>query len=127
MATAQQTGRLVTGMDAVYYLAKDFDRARKFYETGLGLKPTFEMTGDGGGSFVEYDLGDGTTFGIAKLAGSEWHMNGSIEFTTPDVDAAVKSAVAAGATLNEDLDLPTCRMAWLQDSEGNSLCFHKRK
>jgi predicted enzyme related to lactoylglutathione lyase len=125
MATATQT--LVTGMDAVYYIAKDFDRARKFYETGLGLKATFEMIGEGGGSFVEYDLGDGTTFGIAKLADAEWHMNGSIEFTTPDVGAAVKSAVAAGATLNEDLDLPTCRMAWLQDTEGNSFCFHKRK
>lgn len=127
MATAAQATTLVTGMDAVYYLAKDFGRARAFYETGLGLKPTMEMIGDGGGSFVEYDLGDGTTFGIALLADTPWHMNGSIEFTTPDVDAAVKSAVAAGATLNEDVDLPTCRMAWLTDTEGNSFCLHRRK
>jgi predicted enzyme related to lactoylglutathione lyase len=126
MATAQATA-LVTGMDAVYYITKDFNRARKFYEEGLGLKPTLEMLGDAGGSFVEYDLGDGTTFGLAQLADSPWHMNGSIEFTTPDIDAAIKSAVAAGATLNEDADLPTCRMAWLQDTEGNSFCFHKRK
>lgn len=126
MATAQSTA-LVTGMDAVYYLAKDFTRARTFYETGLGLKATGEMLGEGGGSFVEFDLADGTTFGIAKLDDSDWHMNGSIEFTVPDVDSALKSAVAAGATLNEDIDMPTCRMAWLTDTEGNSFCLHRRK
>lgn len=126
MATAQTT-TLVTGMDAVYYLAKDFDRARKFYETGLGFKPATEMVGEGGGSFVEYEFADGTTFGIALLGDSPWHMNGSIEFTVPDVDAAIKSAVAAGATLNEDMELPTCRMAWLTDTEGNSFCLHRRK
>lgn len=125
MATAQAT-TLVTGMDAVYYLAKDFERARTFYETGLGFKPTAEMNG-GGSFFVEYDLADGTTFGVALLADSPWHMNGSIEFTVPDVDAALKSALAAGATLNEDIDMPTCRMAWLTDTEGNSFCLHHRK
>lgn len=117
----------ITGIDAVYYLAQDFDRARKFYETAFDLIATFEMTGDEGGSFVEYDLPDGATFGLAKLSDSPWHMNGSIEFAVPDVDAAVKRAVDAGATLNEDVDLPTCRMAWLQDTEGNSFCLHRRK
>lgn len=117
----------ITGIDAVYYLAQDFERARKFYETAFDLIATFEMTGDEGGSFVEYDLPDGATFGLAKLSDSPWHMNGSIEFAVPDVDAAVKRAVDAGATLNEDVDLPTCRMAWLQDTEGNSFCLHRRK
>jgi predicted enzyme related to lactoylglutathione lyase len=126
MATAQSTAT-ITGIDAIYYLAKDFERARRFYEGAFDLKPTFEMVGDEGGSFVEYDLPDGATFGLAKLADSEWHMNGSIEFAVPDVDVAVLRATAAGATLNEDLDLPSCRMAWLQDTEGNSFCLHKRK
>jgi predicted enzyme related to lactoylglutathione lyase len=127
MATAQSTAT-ITGIDAIYYLAKDFDRARRFYEGAFDLKPTFEMIGaDEGGSFVEYDLPDGTTFGLALLKDSPWHMNGSIEFAVPDVDSAVLRATAAGATLNEDLELPTCRMAWLQDTEGNSFCLHRRK
>lgn len=126
MATAANTAT-ITGIDAIYYLAQDFDRARKFYETAFDLKATFEMVGDKGGSFVEYDLPDGATFGLAKLSDSPWHMNGSIEFAVPDVDAALKRAVDAGATLNEDVDLPTCRMVWLQDTEGNSFCLHKRK
>jgi predicted enzyme related to lactoylglutathione lyase len=126
MATATNTAT-ITGIDAIYYLAKDFDRARKFYEGAFDLKPTFEMVGDEGGSFVEYDLPDGATFGLAQLSDSPWHMNGSIEFAVPDVDAALKRAVDAGATLNEDVDLPSCRMAWLQDTEGNSFCLHKRK
>lgn len=127
MATAEKTAT-ITGIDAIYYLAKDFDRARKFYEGAFDLKPTFEMIGDeGGGSFVEYDLPDGATFGLALLKDTPWHMNGSIEFAVPDIDSALKRAVAAGATLNEDVDLPTCRMAWLQDTEGNSFCLHRRK
>lgn len=124
MSTATAT---ITGIDAVYYIAKDFDRARRFYESAFDLKPTFEMIGDEGGSFVEYDLPDNSTFGLALLKDTPWHMNGSIEFAVPDVDAALKRAVEAGATLNEDVDLPTCRMAWLQDTEGNSFCLHKRK
>jgi len=126
MAMAQTTA-VITGIDAIYYLAKDFNRARRFYEGAFDLKPTFEMAGDEGGSFVEYDLPDGTTFGIALLKDSPWHMNGSIEFAVPDVDAAILRATAAGATLNEDVDLPSCRMAWLQDTEGNSFCLHRRK
>jgi predicted enzyme related to lactoylglutathione lyase len=126
MATASNTAT-ITGIDAIYYLAKDFNRARKFYETAFDLKATAEMIGEGGGSFVEYDLPDGATFGIAQLDDSPWHMNGSIEFAVPDVERAVKRAVEAGATLNDDVDLPTCRMAWLQDTEGNSFCLHRRK
>lgn len=126
MATAQSTAT-ITGIDAIYYLAQDFDRARRFYETAFGLRASMEMIGEGGGSFVEYDLPDGTTFGLAKMPDSPWHMNGSIEFAVPDVDAAVAQAKAAGATLNDDIDLPTCRMAWLTDTEGNSFCLHRRK
>lgn len=126
MATAAKTA-VITGIDAIYYIAKDFDRARKFYEGAFDLKPAMEMLGGEGGSFVEYELADGATFGLAKLSDSPWHMNGGIEFAVPDVDAAVKRAVDAGATLNDDADLPTCRMAWLSDTEGNSFCLHKRK
>lgn len=125
MATAQAAA-VITGMDAVYYIAKDFDRARRFYESAFDLKPAMEMGGDGS-SFVEYELADGTTFGLATLADSPWHMNGSIEFAVPDVNAAVDRAVAAGATLNDNIDLPSCQMAWLQDTEGNSFCLHRRK
>lgn len=126
MATAQSAAT-ITGIDAIYYRAQDFDRARRFYETAFDLRATGEMIGEGGGSFVEYDLPDGTTFGIAKLDDSSWHISGSIEFAVPDVDAAVARAKTAGATLNDDLDLPSCRMAWLTDTEGNAFCLHKRK
>ena len=125
MTTAQTTAT-ISGIDAIYYLAQDFDRARRFYETAFDFKAAMEMTGEGG-SFVEYELPDGNTFGLAKLSDSPWHMNGSIEFAVEDVTAAVQRATAAGATLNEDIDIPTCRMAWLQDTEGNSFCLHKRK
>ena len=43
-----------TGIDCVCYLAKDFVRAKNFYQNTLGLKPS--MDGD---NWVEFDLSDG--------------------------------------------------------------------
>jgi predicted enzyme related to lactoylglutathione lyase len=114
----------IKGIDLSGYMVKDAARAIAFYRDVFGLEPSRIYPENRG---AEYDLPDGTTFGLACLKDSPWHMNGSIEFAVPDVDAALKRAVDAGATLNEDLELPSCRMAWIQDTEGNSLCLHRRK
>lgn len=125
MATTEAV--VATGMDAVYYMTKDFNRARSFYERTLGLKPSWEMSGEGN-SFVEYELPDGTTFGLGHMPGSTWHRSGGIFFSVPDVPAALEAAKAAGAAVDFDfMDLPACHMAWVQDTEGNSLCLHRRK
>lgn len=127
MATAEAT-TTVTGMDAVYYLTQDLKRARAFYESALGLKPTWETTGDGGGSFVEYELPDGTTFGLGHIPDSPWHESGGVMFAVPDVKAALERVKAAGASVQFDyMDLPVCHMAWARDTEGNSFCLHHRK
>ncbi len=126
MATAEAT--ITTGIDAVYYMTQDFKRARTFYETVLGLKPTVEMSGDGGGSFVEYDLQDGTTFGLGYLPDAPWHESGGVMFAVPDVKTALERAKAAGAQVQFDvMELPVCHMAWARDTEGNSFCLHHRK
>lgn len=127
MATAE-AARLVTGMDAVYYMTQDLQRARTFYEGVLGLNPTWEIAGEGGGSFVEYDLPDGTTFGLGHIPGSPWHESGGVMFAVPDVKEALERAKAAGATVQFDyMELPVCHMAWARDPEGNSFCLHHRK
>jgi predicted enzyme related to lactoylglutathione lyase len=126
MATAQAV--TVTGMDAVYYLAKDFKRARTFYESALGLRVSSEMQGEGGGEFVEYDLSDGSTFGLAYLPDTPWHESGGVMFAVPNVKQALERAKSAGASVYYDtMELPSCEMAWARDTEGNSFSVHHRK
>ncbi len=127
MATATAT-TTATGIDAVYYMTQDFQRARTFYERVLGLVPTAEISGGGGGSFVEYDLPNGGTFGLGYMPGSPWHESGGVMFAVADVKAAVERARQAGANVQFDFtELPSCDMAWATDTEGNSFCLHRRK
>ncbi len=126
MATAEGT-TTATGIDAVYYLTQDLARARRFYESVLGVRPSLETTGEGG-SFVEYEFADGATFGLAHLPDTPWHESGGTMFAVPDVKAAMERAKAAGASVHSDLmETPVCHMAWLRDAEGNSFCLHHRK
>jgi predicted enzyme related to lactoylglutathione lyase len=127
MATAQET-TVALGMDAVYYMTKDLQRARNFYENVLGLRATFDMSGDGGGSFVEYELPDGSTFGLGHIPDAPFHESGGAMFAVADVKAALEKAKAAGAQVFFDyMDLQPCEMAWVSDTEGNSLGLHHRK
>ncbi len=127
MATAEAT-TTATGIDAVYYMTRDFQRARNFYESVLGLKSAAEMTGEDGSSFVEYELKDGTTFGLGFLLNAPWHDSGGAMFAVPDVKAALERAKSAGAQVQFDyMELPSCHMAWALDTEGNSFCVHHRK
>lgn len=127
MATAQDT-TVAVGMDAVYYMTKDLQRARKFYENMLGLRPTFDMAGDGGGSFVEYELPDGSTFGLIHIPGAPWRESGGAMFAVADVKATLAKVKDAGAQVIFDyMELQPCEMAWVTDTEGNGFALHHRK
>ena len=115
-----------TGIDAAYFMVRDMKRARAFYEEALGMKPTLEM-GDEHASFVEYDLGDGTTFGLACMPHREWHTSGGLMFAVPDVAAALERVRATGVKItDEPMETPVCTMAWMEDPDGNYFCLHKR-
>ncbi len=123
------TANLVTaaGVDAVYYMTKDFKRAQAFYETALGLKPEWSQSGDGG-DWAEYALPDGSTFGLGYMPDSEFHSSGGVMFAVSDVARALEQAKQAGATVVFDvMDMPSCTMAWCVDTEGNSFGLHHRK
>lgn len=127
MTTAQKTTTAL-GLDAVYYMAKDLQRARSFYEDVLGLKATVDMTGEGEGSFVEYELPDGSAFGLLHMPGTPWRESGGAMFAVADVKASLEKAKDAGAQVMFDyMELPPCEMAWVTDTEGNSLGLHHRK
>jgi predicted enzyme related to lactoylglutathione lyase len=112
-------------MDAVYYLTKDFKRARDFYEGALGLRPAWSDSTEVG-DWVEYELADGNTFGLGYLPQGEFHPSGGVLFAVSDVKDAQERAKQAGATVVFDvLDTPACTMTWCVDTEGNTFCLHK--
>lgn len=109
------------------YPVADMARARKFYEEALGLP----LAGvHAGGGWVEYHLDNGA-FAITTMAKGvkpAANAGGSIAFEVDAVDETVAKLKAAGAKVAvEEFDTPVCRMAFVLDSEGNSLCIHAKK
>jgi len=85
----------------------DYERLVTFYQEGLGLDPAQLWTNDGGHAMI-FDMGRATLelFDEAQAAAVDQievgrRVSGQIRFAlqVPDVDAAVKRLLAAGATL----------------------------
>jgi predicted enzyme related to lactoylglutathione lyase len=119
-----QTQIATRGIDAHFYLAKDFDRALAFYRDVLGLPVATQYPGA-----VEFELGDGSTFGISIMPDGRWYPGGGVMFSVDDVPEAVERLRAAGIKLYTDgtLDTPNCQVAWCEDPEGNNFAVHQRK
>ena len=114
----------VTGIDASYYYAQDFDRAVSFYSTLIGAPPPNIMPG----MFAEWEFAGGETFGLYK--GAEYRPCSGIMFAVPDVAATVAALRARGVHFDMDgaiEETPACHMAFGTDSEGNGFILHKRK
>jgi predicted enzyme related to lactoylglutathione lyase len=108
------------------YPVTDMKRARAFYEGLLKLEPTRIV---GNGHWIEYDLGP-STFAISNMAEEQWKPSSdgpTIAFEVDDFDAAVREIRAGNAKfVVEPFESPVCRMAFIADPDGNSICIHKR-
>lgn len=114
----------VTGIDASYYYAKNFDRAVSFYTTLIGSAPPMLVPG----MFAEWEFAGGEAFGLYK--GEEHRECNGVMFAVPDVAAAVEVLRARGVHFDGDgtiEETPVCHMAFGRDSEGNGFILHKRK
>lgn len=104
----------------------DIKRARAFYEGVLDLDVREEM---GGGDWIEYDLG-GDTLAITTAA-EQWQPSDqgmSVALEVEDFDAAIEKLKGAAIPFAiEPMDTPVCRLAIVQDPDGNKLCIHKLK
>lgn len=114
------------GIDAHHYLAKDLPRAIAFYRDLLGLTPSPASAWDHG---TEFELEDGSTFGIFAMPDGSWYPCGGVIFAVGDVAAAAERLRDAGVHFltNGVLETPVCRIAWCQDPEGNTFAIHQRK
>jgi predicted enzyme related to lactoylglutathione lyase len=109
-----------------YIPVSDVSRARKFYESKLGLRPKAEYAGG-----VIYECGGTEAFmyptpnaGTSKASQAFWQVD--------DVEAEVAELKARGVVF-EEYDMPGIKMnnsiatgggartAWFKDSEGNIL------
>jgi predicted enzyme related to lactoylglutathione lyase len=110
------------------YPVIDMARARKFYEGVLGLKPTMIVGEAGGMQWTEYDIGPGT---LSLGAGApDWKPRSdgcSVGLEMEDFDAAIAHLRANNVTFRmEPFPTPVCRMAFISDPDGNTICIHKR-
>ena len=115
----------ITGMDLSGYMVKDAARAIAFYRDILGLEPVKVYPDDLG---AEYELADGTTFGLWSAGGMiPFQPSNGILFAVDDLDAAVAAVKARGIPVHLEHETPVCFMAMISDTEGNSVVLHKRK
>ena len=116
----------ITGMDLSGYMVKDAPRAIAFYRDVLGLEPVQVYPDDRG---AEYELPDGTTFGLWGGGGfvMPFQPSNGILFAVDDFDAAVEALKGRGIPIVMQHETPVCYMAMIQDPEGNSVTLHKRK
>ena len=116
----------ITGMDLSGYMVKDAARTIGLYRDVLGLEPVLVHPGNRG---AEYELADGTTFGLWGGAGDvvPFAPSNGILFAVDDFDAAVSAIEARGLAIYMQHETPVCFLAIISDTEGNSVTLHKRK
>jgi predicted enzyme related to lactoylglutathione lyase len=116
----------ITGMDLSGYMVKDAPRAIAFYRDVLGLEPVMTYPENRG---AEYELADGTTFGLWGGGGTvmPFQPSNGILFAVDDFDRAVAAIKARGIQVLMEHETPACFMAMINDPEGNTITLHKRK
>jgi predicted enzyme related to lactoylglutathione lyase len=102
----------------------DMERARAFYEDVLGLQPDPEMTGE---HWTEYSIGEGTL--AIACVGEQWKPSNEGTSAALEVEN-LEEAIAEFEQRKiayDRVDSPVCRMAIIEDPDGNKLIIHKLK
>ena len=117
----------VTGLDLSGYMVKDAPRAIAFYRDLFGIEPFLVYPENRG---AEFEMPDGAIFGLWGGGGNAampFQPSNGILFAVDDFNAAVAALKARGIPVVMELDLAHCRMAMVNDTEGNILTLHQRK
>ena len=115
-----------------YIPVADMDRARKFYEEKVGLKPREEYAGG-----VIYECGKGSWVFMYPSPGAGTSKASTAFWAVEDVESEVADLKARGVVF-EEYDTPHmktvnsiatgggAKTAWFKDSEGNILAVSQR-
>jgi len=114
----------ITGIDVHCYLVKEPTRAIKFYRDIVGLPLSREL----GRSGAEFELPDGSTFGLWKMDDGSWHESHGVMFAVADIRRTLAGyRKRGGVVLGDVIENDHCMMAVCQDSEGNGFVLHQLK
>ena len=112
----------------------DLDRAKRFYEITLGLKPV-RVNNDSTFGIAMFECGKGTQIELYKRSPSKAD-NTVATFEVSDIEDEVNALRGKGVVF-EEYDMPEIKTqngistqgpvkaAWFKDSEGNILCIHE--
>ena len=106
------------------YPVRDIVRSRSFYEGILGLTLGYNFQD----VWVEYNVGD-STFAITttEMGHTPGAKGAVVAFEVADLDAFVNTLKKKSVTFVVDtLPTPVCRMAVIEDPDGNHIVIHKR-
>jgi predicted enzyme related to lactoylglutathione lyase len=115
---------MINSIAFTVYPVSNMERARAFYEHVLGLHASYHYQD----VWVEYDLSD-ETFAITttQMGHTPGTKGAVVAFEVSDLDAFVlKMKERAVPFVTEVFDTPVCRMAVIEDQDGNHITIHKR-
>jgi predicted enzyme related to lactoylglutathione lyase len=114
----------------------DLNRAKRFYETALGLKPAPTNNNDNTYNIAAFECGNGTRIELYQRAPSKADHTVAT-FEVSDIEEEVNMLRGKGVNF-EEYDMPgiktqngiatqgSDKAAWFKDTEGNILCIHQR-
>ncbi len=117
------TAAEIIGVDIFGPATRDAKRLIAFYRDCLGMKPTSPESDDG----AEFELADGTTFGVWQPGEPRGSAGYTALFAVGDINAAVARFRAQGAVLQDPFETPVCFMSFGKDLDGNEFGIHQRK
>lgn len=123
MTTHAPTAATITGIDIAVHSISDAGRAIAFYRDVLGMPVSDEYEGRG----AEFELADGSTFGVWKPDAGQPEKGVTLMFAVADMTSALETFRARGAELHGPEETPACFMAFGADPDGNAFIIHERK
>ena len=115
---------MITSIAFTVYPVSNMERARAFYEHVLGLHVSHNYQGQ----WVEYQVG-GATFAIttSDMGQSPGAKGAVVAFEVSDLEAFIHKMKERAVTFaTEAFDTPVCRMAIIEDQDGNRVTIHQR-
>lgn len=115
---------MITSIAFTVYPVSNMERARAFYEHVLGL----HMSDNYRDIWVEYEIAGAT---VAITTTEMGHTPGAkgavVAFEVSDFETFLhKMKERAVSFVTEAFDTPVCRMAVIEDPDGNHITIHKR-
>jgi predicted enzyme related to lactoylglutathione lyase len=124
MQSTASAGATIIGVDIFGPPTRDAKRLVSFYRDALGMTPTAIDESENG---AEFELADGTTFGVWNPGDGRAGTGYQALFAVTDINAAVARFRAQGATLGDPFETPVCFMSLGKDPDGNDFGIHQRK